>query len=142
MQDFFTTIPGIIVTVCGILAVAVVGGLYLMGLIKGKKDSQDDRLIGLLKDTVTALEQKVDNQKKEHDEILVKLTGNIEKLTKKVDELEKENETLTKVLQGRDAQTQKFYAKAFEAFELIRSMDEKHNELMTMLVEHLTKTSK
>ena len=51
---------------------------------------------------------------------------------------------LTKVLQGRDEQTQLFYKKAFEAIEvgsktytLVENMNKNHTELMKMLVEHL-----
>jgi len=81
---------------------------------------------------------------KNHDEVLTKLTKEIGNLTTKVDNLEKENETLTKVLQGRDDQTQVFYKKAFEAmevaaktFSLVDTMNKNHTELMKMLVEHL-----
>jgi predicted RNase H-like nuclease (RuvC/YqgF family) len=144
MQNFLSTIPGLIVTIGGVIAVAVVGGLYIVGLVRGKKDSSDDRLIKILEGTVNALETKVDNQKKEHDEILTGLSKQISDLTSKVDELERENETLTKVLQGRDEQTQVFYKKAFEAMEvsnktfaLVETMNKNHTELMKMLVEHL-----
>lgn len=144
MQNFLSTIPGIIISIGGIAAVAVVGGLYVLGLIKGKKDTSDDRLINILEGTVKALEGKVDSQKKEHDDILVKLTKDIKNLTEKVEELEKENITLTKVLQGRDEQTQLFYKKAFEAIDvgnktyaLVETMNKNHTELMKMLVEHL-----
>lgn len=123
---------------------AVFGGLYVVGLWKGKKDNEDDRLIKILEGTVTALEQKVDNQKKEHDEILTKLTKEIKELTVKVTDLENENETLVKVLQGRDEKTQEFYKKAFDAIEvggktymLVEQMNKNHTELMKMLVDHL-----
>lgn len=143
-MEFLTTIPGIIITIGAILAVVIVGGLYVVGLWKGKKDNEDDRLIGILQDTVTALEQKVDNQKKEHDEILTKLTKEIKDLTDKVADLENENETLVKVLQGRDEQTQVFYKKAFEAIEVgakthavVEQMAKQQTELMKVLIEHL-----
>lgn len=144
MEHFLSTIPGIIITIGGILSVAVFGGLYVVGLWKGKKDNEDDRLIKILEGTVNALEQKVDSQKREHDDILTKLTKEIKDLTVKVTDLENENETLVKVLQGRDEKTQEFYKKAFEAIEvggktytLVETMNKNHTELMKMLVEHL-----
>jgi hypothetical protein len=144
MENFLSTVPGIIMTVGGMFAVVVVGALYLLGLLKGKKDNQDDRLIKILEGTVNALEQKVDSQKKEHDGILTALTKQIDTLTAKVEDLEHEKETLVKVLQGRDEKTQEFYKKAFEAMEvsnkthsLVEQMNKNHTELMKMLVEHL-----
>ena len=144
MQYSLLTISGAIITIGGLLAVVVVGALYVIGLWKGKKDGDDDRLINILKGTVEALDAKVDNQKKEHDGILTKLTKEIKDLTSKVSALENENEILVKVLQGRDDQTQVFYKKAFEAMEvaaktftLVETMNKNHTELMKMLVEHL-----
>jgi len=144
MEHFLSTIPGIILTIGAVLTVVIGGFLYVAGLWKNGKDGEDDRLINILKGTVDALEKKVDEQKKNHDEVLTKLTKEIGNLTTKVDNLEKENETLTKVLQGRDDQTQVFYKKAFEAmevaaktFSLVDTMNKNHTELMKMLVEHL-----
>lgn len=144
MEHFLSTIPGIIITVGAILTVVIGGFLYVAGLWKNGKDGEDDRLINILKGTVDALEKKVDDQKKNHDEVLTKLTREIKDLTKKVDDLENENQTLVKVLQGRDDQTQIFYKKAFEAMEvaartftLVETMNKNHTELMKMLVEHL-----
>lgn len=142
LEHFFTTVPGIIIAVAGLIGGAVVGGLYIVSVIKGKKDNSDDRLINILQDTVTALETKVDNQKKEHDSTVTELTDKIDKLTDKVDHLEKENETLTKVLQGRDDKTQEFYAKAFEAIEignktfaLVKSLADSNTELLKILAQ-------
>lgn len=131
-------------SVGAVFAVVVVGGLYALGIIKKKKDEEDDRLINILKGTVDALETKVNNQKKEHDETVTVLSNKIDHLTKKLTELEKENETLVKVLQGRDAQTQEFYKKAFEAMEISKAthsavleMSKNQTELMKMLIEYL-----
>jgi len=118
MTDLLTTIPGIIITVGGILTVAVVGGLYVVGLWKQKKDGADDRLINLLKETVGELEKKVDNQKREHDDEVVKLNKKIDDLTSKVGELEKENQTLVEVLQGRDKSTLDFQRQMLEAMRV------------------------
>lgn len=146
MEHFLSTIPGIILTIGAIITVIVAGFLYVAGLYKNGKDGEDDRLINILKGTVEALEKKVDDQKKEHDDTVGSLTKKIDNLTAKVDNLEKENETLTKVLQGRDEQTQVFYKKAFEAMEisaktfvLVEAMNKNHTDLMKMLVEKLGK---
>lgn len=138
MQNL-STIIGIVLSIGAVFSVVVIGGLYVLGLIKGKKDNEDDRLIGILQDTVTALEGKVNQQKKEHDEILTKLTKEIKELSTKVDELEKENITLVKVLQGRDAETQEFYKQAFEAFKKVDVINNNHVKLMTLLTEHLVR---
>lgn len=144
MEHFLSTIPGIILTIGAIFTVVVVGALYVVGLWKNGKDGEDDRLINILKGTVDALEVKVNNQKKEHDDILASLNLKISDLTKKVDELEKENKTLVEVLQGRDQKTQEFYKKAFDAIEvgaktfaLVEAMNKNHTDLMKMLVDHL-----
>jgi len=118
MEQFFTTFPGIIVTIGGILAVASVGGLYVAGLIKGKKDEADDRLINILQETVNALEEKVNKQKEDHDTEVGKLNEKIDKLTTKVSELEKENETLIEVLQGRDKSTLEFQKQMLDAMRV------------------------
>lgn len=138
-------------TILGLFAAgsAVIGGvisgiLYVLGYWKRGKNDEGERLIGILQDTVTTLEKKVDDQKKEHDEILTDFTKQMEQLTKKVDHLEKENETLRDVLQGRDEQTQKFYKKAFESMELagethqlIKTMSKTQTDLMKVLVDNL-----
>lgn len=144
MLEFFTTIPGIVISLGAILAVVVTGLLYALGLWKKGKDGEDDRLIKILEGTVNALEQKVDNQKKEHDETVGMLTKKIDTLTDKVDHLEKENETLTKVLQGRDDATQTFYEQAFQAidktnniFNMVKLQGENQTLLIKLLSKHL-----
>ncbi len=144
MEIFFTTIPGIVVSLGAILAVIVAGLLYVLGLWKKGKNGEDDRLIQILQDTVNALEEKVNNQKVEYDETADELTNKIDKLIRKVDHLEKENLTLREILQGRDEKTQLFYKKAFESMEigvktlvLVENMNKNHTELMKILVEHL-----
>lgn len=138
-MENLSTIIGIVISIGGVFSVVVLGGLWILGIVKGKKDNEDDRLIGILQDTVTALEGKVNQQKREHDEILTDLTAKIKVLGEKVDELERENTTLIKVLQGRDAQTQEFYKQAFDAFKKVDLINTNHNELMKLLSEHLIK---
>ena len=144
MSNVLSSLPGIVLSAGSILGVIAIGILFVAGVWKKGKDGEDDRLINILKSTVDTLEKKVDDQKKNHDEILSNLTKNIHDLTVKVDNLERENETLTKVLQGRDEQTQNFYKKAFDAMEvanktliLVETMNKNHTELMKMLVDHL-----
>lgn len=147
MSTFLSTIPGAIGTIISlgaVMAVVVIGALYALGIWKKGKDDQDDRLIKILEGTIDALEKKVDDQKRGHDEIINELMAKIEVITKKVNLLESENGTLTKVLQGRDEQTQVFYKKAFESMEmatktflLVEAINKNHNDLMKMLVEHL-----
>ena len=144
MQQFFTSIPGTAVSFIAIGAVVILGILFLAGLWKKGKDGEDDRLIKILEGTVNALEKKVDDQKKEHDETVGMLTKKIDTLTEKVDHLEKENETLTKVLQGKDEATQKFYEQAFKAidktnniFDMVKLQGENQTLLIKLLSKHL-----
>lgn len=118
MSQFFTTIPGIIISIGGILAVAVIGLGYVIGLWKKNKDGQDDRLIGILEKTVKELSTKVDNLEKREKE-----------LTREVEGLRTDNKKYIEILQGRDQQTQEFYRQAFDAmktsketFELVKAM--------------------
>lgn len=143
MEHFISTTFGLITLIGGVIVVSIIGALYVIGLWKKGKDNQDDRLIKILEGTVNALEKKVDDQKKEHDDILSGLTKQINELTEKVTELESENETLIKVLQGRDEQTQIFYKKAFEAIELgtktyaeVGALKSTMGELVKALTEH------
>lgn len=106
IEHFFETVPGIIVAIAGIVGGAVVGGLYVVSVIKGKKDNADDRLINILKTTVDELEDKVDKQAKD-----------IEELTNEVKKLRTDNETYLEILRGRDEQTQMFYKEGFKAMK-------------------------
>lgn len=136
MENFLSTVTGIVISIGTVFAIVVVGGLYLLGIIKGKKDNEDDRLITILKETVDALEKKVDDQKREYDTIVTSLSTKIDTLTTKVQKLEEENETLVKVLQGRDEQTQLFYKEAFKAFELVETMNKNQADFLKLLSEH------
>lgn len=144
MEHFFTTIPGIIIAVAGSVTILATAYFYGVGIVKGKKDNADDRLIHILKETVEELEKKVDNQKKEYDETVGTLTKKIDDLTEKVDELEKENSTLIEVLQGRDKNTLDFQKQMLEAMKigmetngLAKHTSEKLTELMGMMGDHL-----
>lgn len=144
MELFFSTIPGIIISVGGILAVVVIGIMYVIGLWKGKKDQQDDRLIKILEDTVKALEKKVNDQKTESDETVNKLSKKIDNLTTKVDELERENKTLVDVLQGRDKATIDFQKQMLETVRLsietnglAKQTSDRLEKLIGLMTEHL-----
>jgi septal ring factor EnvC (AmiA/AmiB activator) len=128
MEAFFSQLPyaGLIITI----VVIVLGGAAAFYMLsdyndkrKKKLDASDDRLINLLQTTVAELEKKVNKQ-----------TTDIESLTKKVTALERENETLVKVLQGRDAQTQKFYEQGFESMKTTGEI----YETLTRLVEGIS----
>jgi len=126
MNVFLTTLPGIIVSIGGVIVVCVIGALYVAGLFKQKKDDADDRLIGILQETVGELEKKVDKQGKEIDE-----------LTSEVSELRKDNKRYIEILQGRDQQTQKFYEAAFESMKVSK---ETHS-LVASLAASMTDTN-
>lgn len=133
MENFFTTIPGIIISIAGSIAIIATAVFYAVGVFKGKSDNADDRLINILKETVDQLEIKVNQQSKD-----------IESLTRKVDELEKENGTLIEVLQGRDKNTLDFQKQMLEAMKigmetngLAKHTSEKLTELMGMMGDHL-----
>lgn len=139
-----STIIGLIVAGSAVLGGVMMGILFILGRWKKGKDDEGERLVNILQETVTTLEKKVDDQKKEHDETVGMLTKKIDDLTAKVDGLEKENVILTEVLQGRDKQTQAFYAKAFESMELaakthglIKAMSETQTNLMKILADNL-----
>ena len=117
-MDEISSFLGIAITAGSAFGVVVVGVLYLLGIIKGKKDGEDDRLIGLLKETVDALETKVNKQKQDHDHTATELTKKIDNLTVEVGKLKEENHTLRDVLQGRDEATRKFYAESLKAMSL------------------------
>lgn len=144
MSNFLSTAVGIILSIGSVFAVAVIGGLYVVGLLKGKKDDEDDRLINILDKTVKALQGEVKKQKEDGDTTIKSLNKKIDDLTVKVNELEKENLTLIKVLQGRDEQTAKFYSEAFKSMEtakathkLVEDMNKNQTVLMTTLIDHL-----
>jgi septal ring factor EnvC (AmiA/AmiB activator) len=147
MEGFFSSAIGG-GTVVGVIA----GILVLIGLFDKKKrarekevnegvDGQEDRLIQLLKDTESELNKKMAQQKSDSDSLTGILTKKVDDLTTKVDHLEKENAILTKVLQGRDEQTQTFYKKAFEIFVLIEGMSKTQTDLMRILSNHLKPTT-
>lgn len=111
-----------------IVVVGFFASMYMLSDYRDKRkkklDASDDRLITILQTTVTELEKKVNKQ-----------TTDIEGLSKKIVALERENETLIKVLQGRDAQTQKFYEQGFES---MKKTDEIF-ECMETLISAVTK---
>lgn len=133
MELFLNTIPGIIITIGGILAVAIVGVMYIVGMWSGKKDNADDRLINILKNTVDELEKTVEKQ-----------TIDIEKLTLKVNDLDRENKTLIEVLQGRDKNTLEFQKQMLEAVRigmetngLAKETSRKIGDLVDIMGKHL-----
>lgn len=133
MQQFLSSVLGIIISAGVILTGVVLGILYIAGIWKKGKDGEDDRLINILKETVDALEIKVNKQ-----------TDDIEQLTKKVDELEKENTTLIRVLQGRDDATLTFQQQMLDTIKismetngLAKETSTKLSQLIDVMSEHL-----
>lgn len=115
MQQILSSLPSTITAWVLLIGMAMVGSLAIYGLYdkarierRRSSDSEDDRLINILKGTVDELEKK-----------FTKASSDIEILTAKVESLSKENEALIKILQGRDEQTQEFYRKGFAAMKKI-----------------------
>lgn len=117
-MEFFTTGIGIITGIAGIAGATAVGVLYFTGVFKGKKDEAANNLINILQETVGELEKKVDKQRVDIDE-----------LTTEVEELRRDNKRYIEILQGRDAQTQKFYEAAFDSMKVAK---ETHALVMQM----------
>lgn len=107
MHEFFTTTLGIVISLGAILTVAVTGLLYVIGVYRKGKESEDDRLINILKATVDALEEKVDKQ-----------TEDIKNLTRDLHKFKEENERYIQIFQGKDTETKEFYKRAYAAMEL------------------------
>lgn len=130
MEHFITQFGGWI----GIAAAVIFGLFALIGLFNKnskalKKEETDTatNVIDLLKEQVDALEGKVDQQ---HADII--------ELTKKVESLSSENETLTKVLQGRDGQTQAFYKDAYAGMEMVKAILKSTQENNTQITKLVT----
>lgn len=133
MEYFFTTIPGIVISLGAILAVSVTGLLYVIGIFskqkgerKKEQDAGDDRLIKILQTTVEELEKKVNQQ-----------TIDIEELSIEVEELRRENKKYIEIFQGRDSDTKEFYKKAYEAIEISRQT----HDIMTTVAESIKNTN-
>ncbi len=118
MEHFFTTIPGIVISLGAILTVCVTGLLYLIGLWKKGKNGEDDRLITILKQTVDQLEIKVNQQ-----------STDIENLTKELHELKRDNTKYIEIFQGRDQETKEFYKRAYNAMDI---MTQTHDIITTV----------
>ncbi len=97
-----------ILSVAGAIGIVVVGIFSVLSMIdrQGKRkreesDAADDRLVSILKGTVAELREKVDG-----------LSNQLGEQAKKILKLETENNTLTRVLQGRDADMKSLYENA------------------------------
>ena len=138
MYEFISQLPNSPIGWIGLMLAAIAGGFAAYLAYSRNRDGSDDRLINILKETVDALEEKVNKQS--HD---------IEALTKKVDDLEKENGTLIEVLQGRDKNTLDFQKQMLEAMKigmetngLAKETATKLGELMTIMGSHLQAVEK
>lgn len=120
MIELFSSLGPLTAVTTIIFGAVAVYGLWDKKSKERKKelDGEEDRLISILQNTVKELEKKVNQQ-----------DADIKSLTLKVDALSIENHTLTKVLQGRDEETQKFYKEAYTA---MRTVDESYNKLKSL----------
>lgn len=121
ITEILKSLPSTITAWVLLIGMAMVGSLAIYGLYdkarierRRSSDSEDDRLINILKGTVDELEKK-----------FTKATNDIDLLTAKVDHLSRENEALIKILQGRDEQTQEFYRQGFVMFKQVEGIARK-----------------
>ncbi len=126
MTQFFTTIPGIVISLGAILTVIVTGLLYLIGLYKKGKDGEDDRLIKILQGTVTEMEKTVKKQ-----------TTDIENLTKEVQELKKDNQRYIEIFQGRDEDTKELIKRSYAAMDTVTQT----HDILTTMAESIKNTN-
>lgn len=149
MPELIASLPSSPIGWIGLVVAAIACGFAAYLFYNRQRDGADDRLIGILKETVDALEKKVDDQKIEHDTTVLTLTKKIDDLTKKVDDLERENETLVHVLQGRDKATLEFQKQMLEAVKismetngLAKETSQRVGELVEVMTKHLEMVSK
>lgn len=133
MIEIIEQLPSTAIGWIGLIIAATAGGFVAYLYYNRQKDGADDRLINILKQTVDALETKVNKQSED-----------IEALTKKVNELERENDTLIEVLQGRDKNTLEFQKQMLDAMKigmetngLAKENSEKLAHLIDIMTEHL-----
>lgn len=120
MDFLITELPNSAIGWIGLLIGAVAIGFMAYLAYNRNRDGADDRLIKILQTTVEEMEKKVDSQGEE-----------IEELTLKVAALTTTNETLTRILQGRDENTQRFQAEVLAAVKIGGDTNEiaKRNEV-------------
>lgn len=149
MDFIISELPHTVFGWLGLLIGIVALGFLAYIFYNRNKDGADDRLIGILKETVEALEKKVDDQKKDHDDQVGQLTKKIDELTEKVEELDRENHTLVKVLQGRDEATLEFQKQMLEAVKigmetngLAKETSKRVADLIDIMSKHLVAVEK
>lgn len=111
-----------ILAVTGVIGIIVTGVFSAINIFDRQRkkrqkanDEADDRLVNILKDTVAGLEKKVETMGKQ-------LADQARKILK----LETENETMTKVLQGRDADAKNLYENA----KVAKNITEENRKLL------------
>ena len=121
----------------------MLGALALYGLfdkVRSKKNGEvenaNEKLIGLLQDTVNELEKR-----------FTELSGEYRKLSGDFEDLMGKHKIVVEILQGRDKQTQEFYVKAYEVMEIakstntmVKTLAESQNVLFRIIEAHF-KTS-
>lgn len=131
MENIILALPfGSVIMAFVLFALGVAAAYYFVDkdrrARRREENDAEDRLITLLKTTVTEFENKF----KAQDE-------KIAELTKKVDDLEKENGTLVEILQGRDEQTKLFYSRAFKSMEV----SQETHKIVLKLAESMSQTN-
>ncbi len=133
MNEFLTQLPQSPIAWVGLIFATVGAGFAAYLVYTKQRDGVDDRLITLLKETVDALDEKVNKQSKD-----------IEELTTKVNDLEKENGTLIEILQGRDKNTLEFQKQMLETMRVVmetnclaKHTSEKIGVLVDLMERHL-----
>lgn len=133
MEEFLTSLPTSPIGWIGLTLAAIAAGFTAYLFWSRQRDGADDRLIGILKQTVDELEKKVNKQ----DEDIKSLVG-------KVDRLKYINETLTKVLQGRDEATLAFQREllnsastAKETNQIAQNLEKSIGRLTDLLSAHM-----
>jgi len=131
MENFILALPyGYVLMGFVLFALGVAAAYYFVDKDRRarriEEKNAEDRLITLLKTTVTEFENKFSAQDKK-----------IAELTKKVDDLEKENGTLIEILQGKDEQSKKFYEQAFKSMEV----SQETHKIVLKLAESMSQTN-
>ena len=132
-MEILTSLPQTAFGWIGFLLAAIAAGFSAYLIYNRNKAGADDRLIGILQDTVAALEAKVDVQGRE-----------IDHLTDRLNEVMTANKTLTEALQGRDQATLAFQKELLQAAttaketnDIAQNLEKALSKLTDLLSAHM-----